>query len=367
MKKHYLGKLLLFFVVTLFVMNSVLPKKIHAAQTPGITSGSIVKIRNVYSGKLFNVCVNTTAGVRDANGSNVDQFSDDGTLEEHFKVIYDSSQDAYRFRSMISGGGYNRVVDIKRGGLTPYAGCNIQIWEPTDPVSQYFIITPLGSGKFAIRPKSNTNVALTVVDGSNGTASGTSSTSPGNVYINTYSSSNTKQQFYFDLVSTSDPYAAMGWRYVYNDLACAEISGAFNPGPLLNGVNHNGIDIVRRSGSIDGLPIYTPCAGYLNRASYGYSIGFFVEFQSLVDDPYINYYLRMGFYHLKYASPYDGQYNVYLPAGTLIGYIGSSGVTSGSHLHYFVTKDGTYQSGGNEAAHVVDPVRFFPNVSFTWQ
>lgn len=75
----------------------------------------------------------------------------------------------------------------------------------------------------------------------------------------------------------------------------------------------------------------------------------------------------MGFYHLKYASPYDGQYNVYLPAGTLIGYIGSSGVTSGSHLHYFVTKDGTYQSGGNEAAHVVDPVRFFPNVSFTWQ
>ena len=359
MKKHYLGKLLLFFVVTLFVMNSVLPMKTHAAQTPGITSGSIVKIRNVYSGKLFNVCVNTTAGVRDANGSNVDQFSDDGTLEEHFKVIYDSSQDAYRFRSMISGGGYNRVVDIKRGGLTPYAGCNIQIWEPTDPVSQYFIITPLGSGKFAIRPKSNTSLALTVVDGSNGTATGTTSTSPGNVYLNTYSSTNTKQQFYFDIVNISDPYASFGWSYIYNNSAYTYISGKFLP------TNHNGIDIVSRTGSIYQAPIYTPCAGYINDAGNYGTAGNFVEFRSVDEDPVTTYYFRMGFYHLDSPSPYVGRSGTYLPKGTFIGFTGNSG-TEFTHLHYFITKDGTYQSKDNEATHVIDAGRFFPNTSFAW-
>ena len=358
MKKHYLGKRLLFFVVTLFVMNSVLPMKIYAAQTPGITSGSIVKIRNVYSNKLFNVCISTSAGIRDANGSNIDQYTDDGTTEETFKVVYDSAQDAYRLRSMISSSGNNRVIDIQRFGQTPYPGCNVQLWEPTDPTSQYFIITALGSGKFAIRPKSNTNVALTVVDGSNGTASGTSSTSPGNVYINTYSSSNTKQQFYFDVVN-GDFYGSLGWRYMYNDLACTYISGGFYP------PTHNGIDIIRTSGSIDGIPTYTPCAGYINWAGFSSSVGNFVEFQSLVEDPVTNYYLRMGFYHLKYASPYAGQSNVYIPAGTLIGYTGSTGNSSGPHLHFYITKDGTFQSGGNAAGDVIDPKRFYPNINFT--
>ena len=332
MKKHYLGKLLLFFVVTLFVMNSVLPKKIHAAQTSGITNGSIVKIRNVYSNKLFNVCISTSAGIRDANGSNIDQYTDDGTTEETFKVVYDSAQDAYRLRSMISSSGNNRVIDIQRFGQTPYPGCNVQLWEPTDPTSQYFIITALGSGKFAIRPKSNTNVALTVVDGSNGTASGTSSTSPGNVYINTYSSSNTKQQFYFDVVSSGDPYAAMGWSYVYNDLACTYVSGEFFPGPIL-GYHHNAIDIIKNSGTIDGIPIYTPCAGYIYNAAKSTNVGNFVEFQSVDEDPMTNYYLRMGFYHLKYPSQYAGMSGTYLSQGTLIGYTGNTGVSYGSHLH----------------------------------
>ena len=56
-----------------------------------MVSGGIYNIRNMDSGKYLNVHY----GV-DANGTNVYQWSYDGSTEQKFKVVYFSSTDSYK-------------------------------------------------------------------------------------------------------------------------------------------------------------------------------------------------------------------------------------------------------------------------------
>ena len=56
-----------------------------------MVSGGIYNIRNIDSGKYLNVHY----GV-DANGTNVYQWSYDGSTEQKFKVVYFSSTDSYK-------------------------------------------------------------------------------------------------------------------------------------------------------------------------------------------------------------------------------------------------------------------------------
>ncbi len=169
------------------------------AQASGLIDGGIYNIKNYFSGKYLNVCYGT-----DANGTNVYQYTKDGSDEQQFKVVYDSSTDSYKLYAMCSSNGNNRVIDVKRGGAALASGQNVDIWTPVDHTAQRVEITYLTYNIYHIRMKANTGLYLTTRDSSNGTKAGTSATSPGNVHINSFDV-NLNQQWAFEYLGTATP------------------------------------------------------------------------------------------------------------------------------------------------------------------
>jgi len=97
------------------------------------------------------------------------------------------------------------------------------------------------------------------------------------------------------------------------------------------GKNHNGVDI----GAPEGTPIYAPAAGT-------------VEFAAGDDSGYGNHVTidhglgyKTGYAHMAeiYVSKGDT-----VAAGQIIGTVGSTGRSTGFHLHFEVIKDGEYQN-----------------------
>lgn len=129
--------LVVFLGVTLSSYNSI---DVSAAQTTGITSGSIYNFKNVNSSKYLNVNMGY-----DVNNANVYQWTKDGSTEQKFKIVYDSANDAYRFYAVCSSNGTNRVLDIVKSSGAVVNGCNVQIYNPTDPTAQLWQIVSLGS------------------------------------------------------------------------------------------------------------------------------------------------------------------------------------------------------------------------------
>ena len=132
--------------------NTVMP----LAQTTGIINSGIYRIKNVASGKYMNV----DYGI-DANGTNIYQWTGDGSTEQKFKVVYSSSTDSYMFYAMCSSNGTNRVLDVTRGSTPLTSGQNIKLYNPTDPTSQEIKIVSLGSNKYKLVLRANQNLAIT--------------------------------------------------------------------------------------------------------------------------------------------------------------------------------------------------------------
>ncbi len=167
------------------------------AQATDIINGGIYNIRNYSSGKYINVHY----GI-DANATNVYQWSKDGSTEQKFKVVYNSSTDSYKIYAMCSSNGTNRVLDVVRNGAALAAGQNVDIWTPVDATAQEMKIIPVGDGYYKISMRANTNLCLTAYGSGNGTGSGTSFDSTGNIYIGLdYNFS--AQKWAFELVGTT--------------------------------------------------------------------------------------------------------------------------------------------------------------------
>ena len=153
------------------------------AAAEGITSGYIYNIKNVNSGKYLNV----HNGV-DADGTNVYQWTKDGSPEQNFKIIYTPSTDSYTLHAMCSSNGNFRVVNIHiQRGVEPLAsGQNVNLWDPDAAYTQQFILVPQGQNQYRIATKHNPGLYLTVNDLNNGSSGGTAPTSPGNIYLCDY-------------------------------------------------------------------------------------------------------------------------------------------------------------------------------------
>lgn len=114
MKEEFNLKRLVSFAMAFFMTLGVMKLgeiDVSAAQATGITSGGVYKITNVASGK----CINLDYGY-DENGTNIYQWTDDGSVEQKFKVVYDSTYNnnngGYRFYTKASVNGNYRVLDI---------------------------------------------------------------------------------------------------------------------------------------------------------------------------------------------------------------------------------------------------------------
>lgn len=91
---------------------------------------------------------------------------------------------------------------------------------------------------------------------------------------------------------------------------------------------HQGIDL----GAAEGTPIYATRTGRVSIASYSNSAGFYVSINH--GDGFSSIYMHMTRYVVS-----SGQA---VSAGQLIGYVGSTGISGGPHLHFGISKNGVY-------------------------
>ena len=91
---------------------------------------------------------------------------------------------------------------------------------------------------------------------------------------------------------------------------------------------HKGVDL----GASKGTPIYASRSGTVSTATYHTTAGNYVTINH--GDGYSSTYMHMTHYVVK-----RGQY---VEAGQLIGYVGSTGRSTGPHLHFGIIRNGEY-------------------------
>lgn len=98
---------------------------------------------------------------------------------------------------------------------------------------------------------------------------------------------------------------------------------------------HHGVDL----GAYQGTPIYASRSGTVTIASYDWSSGYWVNINH--GDGFSSRYLHMTHYVVS-----AGQY---VQKGQIIGYVGSTGTSTGPHLHFGIYYNGVSQ---NPAAYI---------------
>ena len=326
--------------------------KVYASQASGITSGKVYTIENVASGKFLNPHYGY-----DADGTNVYQWTEDGSTEQKFKFVYDSSQGAYRIYTMCSSNGTNRVLDIVKSNGSIVNGCNVEIWRPTDPYAQLWVISKNSDGSYYIKPKNNTSLYLRVVNRYNGSGSGTTSSSSGNAYIGYASGSYHKWNINEVSTPARDP-AFVNWSYMYKLPYYADyVSQEYHYG-------HYGVDITTGiTGQIDGYPVNNVAYGkVIKKGTFSDNVTTVVSVKHRGE--YTSRYLHM----INSNSIVEGNY---ISSGTQVGTTSNInyGVVPGTnyHLHYDVNNVdsiyGSYNGSLFNFSNTVDPQNnVFPDI-----
>lgn len=332
-----------------------------AAQATGITNNGVYKLTNVGSGKCLNVHDNY-----DENGINVYQWTDDGSTEQTFRVYYNSTYNnnkgGYLFYTKTSANGKYRVLDIEKSNGSVKSGCNVEIWKEVDAVAQYFQITQVSSGKYKIVPVSNTSVALTSYGSSNGSSTGRTSTSAGNVYMSTYTGSN-NQLWTFTKISTANEtsYKNMGFSFPTTTTTISSGYAKRN----YDGKFHAGIDIAASAGSKIMSANTGKVVEVIDEPNRDTGRGYAAIIESTNDYVYgSNIKIRTIYMHMQ-NNCIPGLGTTVTKGTSQIGNVGNTGASGGYHLHFGVISDG---SDGKSLTknRTLNPFYFYPNTSFTY-
>ena len=91
---------------------------------------------------------------------------------------------------------------------------------------------------------------------------------------------------------------------------------------------HQGVDLA----GPEGTPIYASRGGTVTRATYGGSSGYYVSINH--HDGFSSIYMHMTNFVVSAGQT--------VSQGQVIGYMGSTGISSGSHLHFGISYNGVY-------------------------
>lgn len=151
----------------------------------GILDGNVYSFQNCGSYSYM-----TVNGTTPANNSNIYQVWNDediATTTQKFKLEYVASTGGYLLRSMCSSSGNDKVVSIQRSTGELCSGRNVSLFSATDSLPQEWLIVPVDRDVFRIVLRANMSLALTAHGYDDGTNTGRSSTSEGNIFVQTLS------------------------------------------------------------------------------------------------------------------------------------------------------------------------------------
>ena len=185
-----------------------------------LSNGSEYSFQNYGSFSYMTVHNGTDANDVNVYQQSVSATSNLGTRHK-FKLEYVPSTGGYYLRSMISSSGTNRVLDIYKINGYVSNGGNVQIYSPNDPLAQHWFIIGTGITTFKIVPRTDMSLALTAYPGGDGSSSGTTTTSTGNIFVSTYDDTNDYQQWMIrdadgNLMSGSTQRVQNGTYYLNN-------------------------------------------------------------------------------------------------------------------------------------------------------
>ena len=155
----------------------------------GIENDVVFSFINSASGKYLTVDNGNTD-----NGTNVYQYTKNNTLSQAFRLYYEESDNCFRIRAMCSSDGRGSVLEVPYFSGTidssGYTNSNVRLfgYGASFRDDQQWIIYPhnSSSGLYKIVLRADPGLALTAYGTENGTASGTTSTSAGNVFVSQF-------------------------------------------------------------------------------------------------------------------------------------------------------------------------------------
>lgn len=139
----------------------------------------------------------------------------------------------------------------------------------------------------------------------------------------------------------SDDYETSGPQYSGDwvvPCSYAYVSSPFDPyrlHPILGYVRpHNGVDLAANMGT----PVYATRSGTVTVADYEWDgAGNYVFINH--GDGFSSVYMHMDYYEVSVGE--------YVSAGEIIGYVGTSGLSDGPHLHFGIAYNGAYVNPAN--------------------
>ena len=135
---------------------------------------------------------------------------------------------------------------------------------------------------------------------------------------------------------SSAPASSGAWKMPCNYTKLTSAFGMRDAPTAGASTNHQGVDLAGPAGT----PIYASRAGTVTTATFGKSAGNYVTINH--GDGFSSVYMHMTHYVVSKGQK--------VSQGQVIGYMGSTGVSTGNHLHFGISYNGKYVNPANYIA-----------------
>ena len=135
---------------------------------------------------------------------------------------------------------------------------------------------------------------------------------------------------------SSAPASSGAWRMPCSYVKLTSAFGNREAPTAGASTNHQGVDLA----GPEGTPIYASRAGTVTTAAHGRAAGYYVTINH--GDGFSSVYMHMTHYVVSKGAK--------VSQGQLIGYMGSTGVSTGNHLHFGISYNGSYVNPANYIA-----------------
>ena len=135
---------------------------------------------------------------------------------------------------------------------------------------------------------------------------------------------------------SSAPASSGSWKIPCNYTKLTSAFGMRDAPTAGASTNHQGVDLA----GPEGTPIYASRAGTVTTATFGKSAGYYVTINH--GDGFSSVYMHMTHYVVSKGTK--------VSQGQVIGYMGSTGVSTGNHLHFGIAYNGAYVNPANYIA-----------------
>lgn len=124
-----------------------------------------------------------------------------------------------------------------------------------------------------------------------------------------------------------------GWKVPIDYVANTSPFGERDQPTAGASTDHKGVDLA----APENTPIYASRSGTVTVATYSGSAGYYVQIDH--GDGYKSVYMHMTYFVVSAGQK--------VSQGQVIGYCGSTGISTGSHLHFGISQNGVYQNPSN--------------------